>query len=140
MIQHMYSVSRNKSLRAFSLLQFFYFISSIGSSKKMSVVVHPTIIFSYFDNFLNPDKSKKLHSFCIATSIRYIATLIKGHSDSYICHCFKCLVCRLLISVLLSRGHKRLLHIVAGKNYLHISNESIFNYLRNKNGACTKNN
>ena len=93
----------------------------------MSVVVHPTNIFLYFDNFLNPEKAKKLHSFCIAKSIRYIATLIKVQSDSYRCHCFRCLVCRLLISEVLSAGHKKLLYIVDGKNYLYISNEIISN-------------
>ena len=98
----------------------------------MSVVVHPTNIFLYFDNFLDPAKTKKLHSFCIARSIHYAVTLIKGHKDGYRCHCFKCLVCRLSISKLLSRGHKRLSYIVNGKNYLYISNEDIFNCLRNK--------
>ena len=140
MIQHIYLVSRNKSLRAFSIYCNFFILFLLGSSKKLSVVVHPTNIFLYFDNFLNPDKVKKLHSFCIARSICYIATLIKGHRDSYKCHCFKCLVCRLLVSVLLSRSHKKLLYILDGKNYLYISNESIFNYLSNKNGASTKNN
>ena len=100
MIQHLYLVLINKSLRTFflycnCLYCNFFFTVILGSSKKMSVVVHPTNIFLYFDNFLNPDKAKKLHSFCIARSIRYIATLIKGHSDSYRCHCFKCLLCRL---------------------------------------------
>ena len=84
----------------------------------MPVMVHPTNIFLYFDNFLSPDKAKNLHSFCIARSIRYIATLIKGHSDSYRCHCFKCLVYRLLISVLSSGGRKKLLNIVNSKNVM----------------------
>ena len=145
MIQHFYLVLINKSLRAFflycnCLYCNFFFIVILGSSKKISVAVDPINIFLYFDTSLNPDKVKKLHSFCIAKSIRYIATLIKRHSDSYRCHCFKCLLCRLLISVLLSRGHKRLLYIVNGKNYLYISNENFFNCLRNKNGSRRKNN
>ena len=89
----------------------------------MSAVVHLRNIFLYFDNHLNYAKAKNLHSFCIA---RYIATLIKGHSKSYKCCCFKCLVCRLLISILLSRGHKKLLNIVTSKNYMFVTNKYIY--------------
>ena len=89
----------------------------------MSVVVHATNIFLHFDKFLNPAKAKNLYSFCIARSICYIANLING---------FKCLVCRVLISMLPSRGHKRLLYIVNRKNYLYISNGDIFNCLNSQ--------
>ena len=104
----------------------------------MSVVVHLTNIFLYFDNFLNPDKAKKPHSFCIARSIRYIAALIKGHSDSYRCNCFKCLACKFLISVMLSSGHKKLLYIVNSKNFMFVTNEYVYDCLQNKNGSYLK--
>ena len=98
----------------------------------MSVVVHATNIFLHFDKFLNPAKAKNLYSFCIARSICYIANLINGHSNCYRCDCFKCLVCRVLISMLPSRGHKSLLYIVNRKNYLYISNGDIFNCLNSQ--------
>ena len=88
----------------------------------MSVVLHPLNIFLYFNNTLTPVKAKKLHSFCLARSIRFIAAFTKGHNDNYRCHCFKCLTSRLLIGVLLSRGHKKLLFIVDSKNYLTVTN------------------
>ena len=36
----------------------------------MSVVVHPTKTFDYFNNIVDQDKARQLHSFCIARFIR----------------------------------------------------------------------
>ena len=98
--------------------------------EKRPVVVHPEHIFLYFNNHLNYPKAKNLHSFYLARLIRYIFSLIKGHNNSYKCHCFKCLVCRILIGVLFSRGHKKLFTIVANSNYLFITNKSIYDCLK----------
>ena len=49
----------------------------------MSVDVHPKIIFLYFDNHLNYLKAKNLHLFCVAGSIRYVSSKIRGHSSNY---------------------------------------------------------
>lgn len=69
-------------------------------------------IFMYFDNVVDPFKAHKLHSFCVARSIYHVTTLIQGHGKEYKCHCFKCLICRLLMRTLLSRKHKKLLYNV----------------------------
>ena len=89
----------------------------------MSAVVHLKNILIYFDNHLNFVKAKNLHSFYIAQSIRYIAAKINGHSNNYKCCCFKCQLCRLLKSILLSRGHKKLLSIVTCRNFMFATNE-----------------
>ena len=98
----------------------------------MSVVVHPENIFLYFDNHLSYPKAKNLHSFCIIRSIRYIVSLIRGHNSSYKCHCFKCRVCRLLISTIFSRGHKKLLLIVTSRNYIFVTDKNIYDSLGKK--------
>ena len=98
----------------------------------MSAVVHPENIFLYLKNHLNHAKAKNLHRFCLARSIRYIFSLIKGHNISYKCHCFKCLVCRMLRGVLFSRGHKKLLSTVTNRNYMFITNKTIYNCLEYK--------
>ena len=82
----------------------------------MSLVIHPTNIFQYFDNVDDQEKVKQLLSFCIARSIRHVVLLIHGHSDNYRCHCFSCLICRLLVETLLSRRHEKLLQIVKKDN------------------------
>ena len=83
----------------------------------MSVVVHPTKIFNYFNNIVDQDKVQKPHSFFIARSICHIAVQIIGHSDNYQCYCFSCRICRLSLTVLLSRMHRRLLCIIKKNNY-----------------------
>ena len=98
----------------------------------MSVNVHPKNIFLYFDNYLDYLKAKNLHSFCIAQSIRYISSKIRDHSSNYKCYCFKCLVCWLLMTVLISRGHLKLLLIVTSRNYMFVPNQYISDYLGKK--------
>ena len=83
----------------------------------MSVVVHPTKIFNYFNNIVDQDKVQKPHSFFIARSICHIAVQIIGHSDNYQCYYFSCRICRLSLAVLLSRMHRRLLCIIKKNNY-----------------------
>ena len=77
-----------------------------------------------------------LHCFCFVRSIRHIATIIRGNSKKFKCHCFKFLVCRLLLSVLLSRGHKKLLSIVTHRNYMFVTNKYIYDSLEKSNGHC----
>ena len=89
----------------------------------MPAVFHPQNIFLYFDNHLSYPKAKNLHYFCIARSTRCIAPVIKGPSSSCKCCCFKCLTSPLLISILLSRGHKKLFSIVISKNYMFVTDE-----------------
>ena len=81
----------------------------------MSVIIHPRDIFLYFNNFLEEEKAKKLQSFCVVQSIRYIASQTKGHNKEYKCLCFKCRVFQSLISILLSRVQKNILCIVIKK-------------------------
>ena len=95
----------------------------------MSVVIHPTKTFEYFDNVVDPVKTQQLYSFCIARSAHRVVPLIHGHSDNYDCYCFSCLICRLLIQTLLSRRHENLLQIVKKDNYLIVTDEYIYNNL-----------
>ena len=88
----------------------------LESSKKMSVVVHPTNVFDYFNNIVDQDKAKQLHSFSIARSICHIAVQIIDHSDNYQCYRVSCRICRLLLTVLLSRKHEKLLCIIKKSN------------------------
>ena len=81
-----------------------FIFTSRKQCKKMSVVVHPTKIFDYFNNILDQDKAKQLHSFCVVRSICYIATLITDHGNNYRCFCFKCRICRLLIKYCFLEG------------------------------------
>ena len=81
----------------------------------MPVISHPRDIFLNFNNFLEEEKAKKLQSFCVVRSIRYIASQTKGHNKEYKCFCFKCRVFQSLISILLSRGQKNILCIVNKK-------------------------
>ena len=46
----------------------------------MSVVVHPTKTFDYFNNIVDQDKARQLHSFCIARSIYHVYTLVSDHA------------------------------------------------------------
>ena len=80
----------------------------------MSIDVYPKNIFMYFDKSQakKKPKAKNLHSIWIARTVRYIGSKIREHSKDYKCHCFKCLVCRMLLTVLISRGHLNLLLIL----------------------------
>ena len=88
--------------------------------------VHPTKIFDYFNNMVNQDKVKKLHSFSIARSICHIAVQVSNHSVNYMCFCFWCRIFRLLLSVLLSRRHGKLLLIIRKSNYANITDDYIY--------------
>ena len=92
----------------------------------MSAVVYPTKVFHYFNNIVDQDKVKQLHSFCIAGSICHVVALVIDHCNDYQCFCFKCRIYRLLIKVLFSIGHGRLLYIVEKSNYLTITNDCIY--------------
>lgn len=101
----------------------------------MSADVHPSNILLHFDNHLNYLKAKNLHSLCIAQSIQYIYSKTGVHSSDYKCRCFKCLVCRMLLSVLISRGHLKLLLIVTCKNYMYVANQNIYDSLEIKSNG-----
>ena len=77
----------------------------LESSKKMSVIIDPTKTIEYFANIVDSVKAEQLHSLCIESSIRYLITLIPGHSNDYKCHCFSHLIFGFLIRILLSRKH-----------------------------------
>lgn len=57
---------------------------------------------------------------------------MRSHSSTYKCHCFKCLACPMLMTVLISRGHLKLLSIVTSSNYLSIRNQYIYDSLEKK--------
>ena len=66
-------------------------------------IIPPSKTIEYFDNIIDQNKAKNLHSICIARSIRFLMENVRGHNDHYRCQCFKCRVCRLLMNELLSR-------------------------------------
>ena len=45
------------------------------------------------------------------------------------CCCLKCLFCRLLLSILLSGGHRQLLSIVTCRNFMFATNKCFYNSL-----------
>ena len=91
----------------------------------MALEINPAIVLEYFNNIVDPPKTKQLHSFSIARSICHLAVETDGHNLTYHCHCFSCRICRILLTELLSRGHQKLLQIVQKSNYLHISDDFI---------------
>ena len=92
--------------------------------------VHPRKIFDYFNNIVDQDKAKKLHSFSIARSICHIAVQISSHRISYMCFCFSCRIFRLLLAVLLSRAHGKLLLIIRKSNYANIMDDYVYRKIR----------
>ena len=84
----------------------------------MSVNIYPCNILLYLDSYLCYSKAKSLRSLCAARCICYIATQTRRHNSEYKCYCFKCRICRLLIYVLFSREHLKLVSIVTASNYL----------------------
>ena len=96
----------------------------------MPTTVHLEHIFLYVDNHLNRSKAKNLPSFFLARAIRYIFSLTKGRNNSYRCYCFKCQVWRMLLGVLFSKGHEKLLTIVTNSNYNFITNKTICDFLK----------
>ena len=78
----------------------------------MSLQINSTKVLEYFNNIVYPAKTKKLHLFSIAESVCHSADQIDGHNLTYECHCFSCMICRILLTTLFSRGHQKLLQIV----------------------------
>ena len=68
----------------------------------MSVVVHLTKSFDYFNNVVDKDKVKMLHPFSIARAVCYIDDQIDNHSENHQCHCFSCRIFKLFLTELLS--------------------------------------
>ena len=50
---------------------------------------------------------------------------IDGHNLNYHCHCFMWRICQILLTMLLSKKHQRLLEIVKISNYLYVTDEMI---------------
>ena len=65
-------------------------------------VIPPSKTIEYFDNMIDQNKAKSLHSIYVAGSIHFLVKNIHGHNDNYRCQCFKCRVFRLLMNKLLS--------------------------------------
>ena len=84
----------------------------------MSNNIHPVNVFLYFDNHVCYWKAKRLHSLCVARYIRYVCSQTRRHNSEYKCYCFKCHLARMLLQVLSSRRHLRLMSIVTMGNYL----------------------
>ena len=97
----------------------------------MSLKIYPTKILDYFNNEVSPDKTKQLHSLCLARSVCHLFFQIYyGHNFTYNCHCFVCRIFRILLQALFSRGHQKLLLIITRNNYMSISdNYLMFKYL-----------
>ena len=100
----------------------------------MSINIHPTNIFLYFDNHLCYSKAKSLCSVCMARCIRYISSKTRRQNSEYKCHCFKCQVYRMPLFVLFSRRHLRLMSIVTANNYM-VSEKYIRDCFRKKSNG-----
>ena len=85
----------------------------------------PESVIYYFNAFLTHKKAENLLSITIARCICFITIKVVGHNKNSICHCFKCQVCRMLISVLVKRKRVKLLLFVNNKNYNTIYNEEL---------------
>ena len=64
-----------------------YIFTSRKQYKMEIIPLSKTI--EYFDNMLDQNKVKNLHSICIARGIRFLAKNVCGHNDHYWCQCFK---------------------------------------------------
>ena len=95
----------------------------------MFINVHPCNTLLYLDNHLCYSKAKSLRSLFVARCIQYICSKARRYNYEYKCHCFKCHVCRMLFSVLISRGHLRLMSIVTANNYV-VSEKYICDFFR----------
>ena len=124
---------RNRLL-FFNTLIFLHFFLSLESSKEMSINIHPTNIFLYFDNHLCYSKAKSLCSVCMARCIRYISSKTRRQNSEYKCHCFKCRVYRMPHFVLFSRRHLRFMSILSANNYM-VSEKYIRDCFRKKSNG-----
>ena len=106
----------------------------------MSISMHLTNIFLYFGNYLCHLKAKVWYSVCLAKCIRFICSKTRRHNSKYKCYCFKYQVCGMLVNVLFSRGHLRLMSIITTNNYM-MSGKCIQDFFRKKgNGKSWENN
>ena len=107
-----------------------YIFTSREQLKKMSLKKDPSKILDYFNNVVDPDKAKELHSLCLARSVCHLSFQINSHSRTYNCRCFVCRIFRILLQVLFSRGHQKLLLVITRNNYMSISDNYVtFKYL-----------
>lgn len=111
----------------------------LGNCNKMSINIHPTEVVLNFDNHVCYLKAKRLRSLFVARCIPHIATQTRRHTSEYKCYCFKCHICQMLIYVLFSRGHLRLMSITTPNNFL-VSEKCIWFFRIKSNGnSWTKN-
>ena len=123
-----------KETESFSSFVVTFFFLPLGNFSKMSINIRPTDIFLYFDNHVCYLKAKRIRSLCVARCIRYIATQTRRHNSEYKCYCFKCHIWQMLIYVLFSRGHLRLMFIIMPNNFL-VSEKYICDFFRKKSNG-----
>ena len=106
-----FEVTEIISLRRDYFLCLYFLV--LESSKIMPLKIDPTKVLDYFNNMVDPSTATQLHSFSIGRSICHLAVQTDGHSLHYRCHCFSCGICRILLTMLLSRtGFPHLLKIL----------------------------
>ena len=88
--------------------------------------INPKQVFHYFNDTFSYEKAKKLTSVTTVNCICYITVEIIGHNKNYDSRCFKCQICKALISVLVERKRIKLLLFVGNSNYKTISDEELF--------------
>lgn len=89
--------------------------------------IAPTEIYNSMNNFVDFEKEKDLDSITITCCICILVTEIKGYNNSFNCHCFKCRICRISLSVLVERKRHILLLLINTSNYNIISEDIISN-------------
>ena len=83
--------------------------------------INPEQVFHYFSNILSYKKVTTAKCVC------YITVEIVGHNKNYDCRCFKCQICKTLISVMVERKRIKLLLFVDNSNYKTLSYGELFN-------------
>ena len=110
---------KKQSLLGEIIFQLFTFILERSEEKKMTLRVNLAKVLEYFNNVIDHDKAKLLHSLCLARSVCHLTNLIDH------CHCFLCKICRICLQALFSRKHQELLLIVRRNNCLTISDDFV---------------
>ena len=92
-------------------------------------IIPPSKTIEYFDNIIDQNKAKNLHSICIARSIHFLVENVPGHNDHYRCQCFKCRVCRLLVNELLSRKYFSFLKYINKSTFIIVKNGDLIKFV-----------
>ena len=83
-------------------------------------------IYSYMNNVVDQKKVETLTLMTIERCICLLVGEISLYNESFNCHCFKCRVWRVLLSVLVQRKRYKLLLLIHVSNYNSISEETIY--------------